>query len=116
MYNGVNFKRLKKNHDFLKVYRKGKSLAQHYIVMYYIANGLKFNRIGFSISKKVGNSVVRNRIRRLIFESFLLQQDKIEQGYDFVFIARKKASVAGFKEVSNNIERLLEKVGLKNKH
>lgn len=105
----MKIKHLKKNYEFLKVYRSGRSVAQKYLVMYYIKNEVKCNRIGVSISKKVGKSVTRHRIRRLIMESFRLQDLKLEKGFDFVFVARKPAAKAGFREVSNDIEVLIKK-------
>lgn len=108
----VKFDRLKKNHEFKRVYRRGRSMARRCIVMYYLPNGKDYNRIGFSISKKVGNSVVRHRIRRLIFESFRLLEDKIISGYDFIFIARFTASEAKFDEVENDLRCLFQKARL----
>ena len=57
---------LKKNRDFQQVYKKGTSFANRYLVMYVMDNGLEINRVGISVSKKVGNSVVRHRVKRLI--------------------------------------------------
>ena len=58
---------LKKNEDFQEVYKKGKSYANKYLVMYILKNELNYNRIGISVSKKVGNSVVRHRTKRFFF-------------------------------------------------
>ena len=66
---------LKKNRDFQTVYNKGKSLANSYLVMYVMDNGLEKNRLGISVSKKVGNSVVRHRLTRLIRESYRLSEE-----------------------------------------
>ena len=82
---------LKKNKDFQNVYRNGKSYADKYLVMYVLENGLESNRIGISVSKKVGNSVVRHRTTRLIRESYRLNQDNLKTGYDMVVIARQTA-------------------------
>ena len=60
---------LKKNKDFQYIYRKGKSYANKYLVMYVLENGTSQNRLGISVSKKVGNSIVRHRLTRLIRES-----------------------------------------------
>ena len=65
---------LKKNYDFQQVYRKGKSYANKYLVMYVLENNMDKNRLGISVSKKVGNSVVRHRITRLIRESYRLSR------------------------------------------
>ena len=79
---------LKKNCDFKKVYRTGKSFANKYFVMYVKDNKLNTNRLGISVSKKIGNSIVRHRITRLIRESYRLSEEKILQGLDIVVVAR----------------------------
>ena len=66
---------LKKNKDFQNVYRNGKSYADKYLVMYVLENGLESNRIGISVSKKVGNSVVRHHLTRLLRESYRLHEE-----------------------------------------
>ena len=63
---------LKKNDDFRNVYKKGKSFANRYLVMYVLENHTDKNRLGISVSKKVGNSVVRHRVTRLVRESYRL--------------------------------------------
>ena len=87
--------RLKKNFEFNTVYRRGNSFANDLLVLYIFKNRRNkdnnmnsYNKIGVSVSKKVGNSVVRSRCKRLISESFRLNYDNIKKGYDFVFIAR----------------------------
>ena len=65
---------LKKNHQFQFVYKNGKSYANKYLVMYVEENGTGRNRIGISVSRKVGNSVVRHRITRLVRESYRLHE------------------------------------------
>ena len=82
---------LKKNKDFQNVYRNGKSCANRNLVMYVMENGKSENRLGISVSKKVGNSVVRHRTTRLIRESYRLNQDNLKTGYDMVVIARQTA-------------------------
>ena len=79
---------LKKRSDFQIVYKKGKSFANRHLVMYKLKNDTDRNRLGISVSKKVGNSVVRHRVTRLIREAYRLNEDKFEQGYDFVIVAR----------------------------
>lgn len=82
---------LKKNKDFQTVYNSGTSFANRYLVMYVMENHLNRNRLGISVSKKVGNSVVRHRITRLIRESYRLNEGKFQIGYDIVVIARVRA-------------------------
>ncbi|MDZ5035136.1 ribonuclease P protein component, partial [Clostridium perfringens] len=87
--------RLRKNNEFKLVYRRGKSLANNLLVLYIYNNKknksedrLTYNKVGISVSKKVGNSVVRSRSKRLITESYRLNEKDIKTGYDFVFVAR----------------------------
>lgn len=86
-----NYHSLRNNKEFQMVYNEGKSKANKYLVLYYRKNGLEYNRLGISVSKKVGNSVVRHRTTRLIRESYRLNQDNLKTGYDMVVIARQTA-------------------------
>jgi len=81
--------RLKKNVEFQRTYRNGSYIATKALVAYVKPNNLKETRIGITVSKKYGKSVKRNRIRRLIIESYRLLKDKVKPGYDIVFVARK---------------------------
>ena len=74
--------------------------------------GNLYNKVGFSISKKVGKSVVRSRVKRLMRESFRLNYEKIEEGYDFVFIARMSINDKSFFEVEKSMMNLFKKAGL----
>lgn len=80
---------LKNNLDFQKVYKSGSSYADRYMVMYILENGRDTNRYGISVSKKVGNSIVRHRLKRIVRESVRLNSDKVRSGYDIVMIVRK---------------------------
>lgn len=82
---------LKNNFYFQQVYKKGKSYANKYLVMYVLENGQPFNRVGISVSKKVGNSVVRHRLTRLIRESYRLHENMFNSGLDIVVVARVRA-------------------------
>ena len=97
---------LKKNMDFQNVYKNGKSYANKYLVMYVLKNETKKNRIGISVSKKVGNSVIRHRITRLIRESYRLQEEMFNSGLDIVVIARSTAREVGFKEIESALMHL----------
>ena len=92
---------LKKNRDFQNVYRKGKSQANKYLVMYLWKNDSEKNRLGISVSKKVGNSVVRHHLTRLIRESYRLNEDKFQRGFDFVVIARPQAKNCSYHEIES---------------
>lgn len=97
---------LKKNHQFRSVYKDGKSNANKYLIMYIMENGLGINRVGISVSKKVGNSVVRHRVTRLIRESYRLHEDIFNSGLDIVIIARPGAAAVGYKEVESALLHL----------
>nr|WP_231293803.1 ribonuclease P protein component [Thermoanaerobacterium thermosaccharolyticum] len=104
--------KIKRSSDFKNVYRYGKSISNQYIVMYYLENNLGINRVGFSVSKKVGKSVIRNRYKRLLYENFRLLDRDLFKGYDIIFIARNKIVEADFYMVGNAMRRLLTKSSL----
>jgi len=111
--------RLRKNFEFKIVYRRGKSVANELLVMYILKNKRNkdkemnsYNRLGVSISKKVGNSVVRSRSKRLISESFRLNYDYILKGYDFIFIARNPIVDKNYFDVEKAMINLIKKAGL----
>ena len=97
---------LKKNSDFKNVYTHGKSYANKYLVMYVLENDLGKNRLGISVSKKVGNSVVRHRVTRLIRESYRLHENIFNSGLDIVVVARNSTSNAGYAEVESALLHL----------
>ena len=82
---------LKKNQDFKVVYQNGTSYANRLLVMYVLKNQHMKNRLGISVSKKVGNSVVRHRLTRLIRESYRLNEAEFENSLDIVVVARPQA-------------------------
>ena len=97
---------LKKNSDFQKVYRQGKSYANRYLVMYVLENHTEGNRLGISVSKKVGNSVIRHHLTRLIRESFRLHADMFNNGLDIVVIARSTARDISYHETESALLHL----------
>ena len=97
---------LKKNRDFQNVYRTGVSFANRLLVMYVKENKTETNRIGISVSKKVGNSVIRHHLARLIRESYRLQEDMFDSGLDIVVIARSTAREVGYHEIESAILHL----------
>lgn len=97
---------LKKNRDFQNVYRKGKSYANRYLVMYVLENETDGNRLGISVSKKVGNSVIRHHLTRLIRESYRLHEDMFNSGLDIVVIARSTARDISYQETESALMHL----------
>lgn len=104
---------LRKNNDFKEIYRTGKSFANKYLVMYVKKNNFSYNRIGISVSKKVGNSVVRHRITRLIRESYRLSEDSLLGGLDIIVVARVSAKGKDYSEIESALLHLfkLHKIG-----
>ena len=99
---------LKKNNEFQRVYRKGTSQANRYLVMYVLENHDRHmeNRLGISVSKKVGNSVVRHHLTRLIRESYRLHEEMFNSGLDIVIIARVTANNISYKEIESAVLHL----------
>ena len=97
---------LRKNSDFSKVYRQGRSKANYTVVLYVKENDSEQNRLGISVSKKVGNSVVRHRVKRLILESYRLQEDMFNSGLDMVIIARATAKDRSYHEIKSAVLHL----------
>lgn len=97
---------LKKNWDFQLVYKKGTSYANRYLVMYVLKNQLDRNRIGISVSRKVGNSVVRHHLTRLIRESYRLNEEKFACGYDMIVIVRVSGKEQGFRSLESALLHL----------
>ena len=100
------FKSLRKNWEFQAVYRNGKSKANRCFVMIVKKNDASSNRIGISVSKKVGNSIVRHRLTRLIRESYRLQEDRFQHGLDIVVIARAGAKGKTYYEIESALIHL----------
>ena len=102
---------LKKNNEFQKVYRKGTSQANRYLVMYVLENHDRHmeNRLGISVSKKVGNSVVRHRLTRLVRESYRLNEERFNRNLDIVVIARPAAKGRSYHEIESAFMHLAGK-------
>jgi len=96
---------LKLNRDFRRLYYKGSSAVHPLIVTYASKNRLGYNRIGITVTKKIGKAVCRNRCKRIIRAAFAQVNTQIEQGWDFVFVARMKTPQAK----STELEPVLKK-------
>lgn len=101
-----NFNSIKKNEEFKYIYKNGKSYANKYLVMYVSDRDTSVNRIGISVSKKVGNSVVRHRVTRLIRESIRLNEEQFARGYDIVVVARNTAKDKKYQDIESALLHL----------
>jgi ribonuclease P protein component len=103
---------LRKKSDFSALYNKGKSVKGKCLILIYRKNGLTYNRKAFLASKKVGNSVKRNRARRLMKESFRILENDVQTGYDILFVARYNIIYVKCNDVRNAMETALNKARL----
>lgn len=103
---------LKKNQDFRHCYENGRSYANRELVLYVCGNGLSGNRLGISVSKKVGNSVIRHRVKRLIRENYRLHEDGFNSGLDLAVIARMGAADADYDKIGRALLHLARKAGI----
>ena len=108
------FPSIKKNEEFKLIYRSGRSCANDSLIMYVLKQdkNRENKRIGISASKKVGNSVVRHRITRVLRECFRLHRDELKSGYDIVVIARQPAAAMGYEEMSRAFMNLCSRMGI----
>lgn len=105
--------RLRKNAQFKYTYRKGNSCANGFLTMVYVKSGPPASlRVGFSVSKKVGNSVVRNRVKRVLRAACRELLPHIRTGYMIIFIARKSAVSMTYQQALHAQQELLARAGL----
>lgn len=104
---------LRRKKDFTTIYNKGKSIGEKYVVLFYRKNNLDYNRTAFLASKKVGNSVLRNRARRLMKESYRELEKNLESGYDLIWIARNTICNLKCADVKKSMEAAIRKSGIK---
>lgn len=105
-------KSLKLNHIFRRLYRKGSSAAGKYLVLYCRRNGTEENRVGLTVSAKLGKAVVRNRLRRRLREIYRLNEARFQPGWDIVVVARSRAVSAPYRKLEKNYLSLAEGLGL----
>lgn len=103
---------IKENKDFKRLYYRGKKLSADCVAIYWRRTGAPGCRLGITVSSKIGKAVVRNRIRRLIRESYRLMEDRVATGFDLVVVARSKAARADFAAVRADLEKVLVKSGI----
>lgn len=103
---------IRQNHEFRSLYYKGGSKASGLLVVYFKKNRYGQSRLGITVSKKVGNAVTRNRVRRLIKENYRLMEPEIRDGYDVIIVARARMAEADFHAAGASLRMLLGKCGL----
>lgn len=110
-------RRIKKNKEFQEVFKKGESFANRQFVVYVLKKQEQEHfRIGLSVSKKIGNAVTRNRVKRYIRQVFLELQERIEVGNDYIIVARKPTSEMDFHETKSSLTHVLKRASVLKKY
>lgn len=107
-------KMLKKNYEFKNVLSKGKFFVGKYIIIYIKDNNKKENFVGIAVNTKIGKAVKRNRIKRVIRESYRLNKEKIKKGKDIVFLWNKNAEIkdANFYNINKDMLKIFDKANM----
>ena len=103
---------LKKNYEFRRLYAKGKSAVTPYFVIYCRKNSGRENRVGYTVSVKLGKAVTRNRIRRRLRETYRLNADRLAHGFDLVIVARSRSAEADFYKLEQAFIRACRELGM----
>ena len=106
---------LKENHLFRRAYQRGKTAADGRLALYVRRNGQRNNRIGFTVSTKVGCAVVRNRVRRRLREIYRVHEDRLISGVDVVVVARVRAAESRYGQLERSFLKLAGRLDLLNK-
>ena len=103
---------LKENHLFRRAYNRGKTAADSRLALYVRRNGQRHNRLGFTVSTKVGHAVVRNRVRRRLREIYRLNEDRLRSGFDVVVVVRMRAVDSRYRQLEKSFLKLADKLEL----
>ena len=103
---------LNRNTLFKRLYYRGKTVKTPFFTLYYMNVRASKNRVGFTVSKKIGKAVARNRARRLMYETFRLYEENILNGFYFVLVARSEILNTDFANIKKAMENTLKKSGL----
>ena len=104
---------LKENHEFRRLYQKGKSAVGGGMVLYCRKNRLDHNRLGLTVSTKVGGAVVRNRVRRRLREIYRAERENLLPGYDLVVVARARCAGARYGQMERDFRALVRRLELR---
>lgn len=100
---------IKSSREFTRLFHKGKSVSDKYLIINILPNNLPINRIGISIGKKVGKSVIRNRVKRLVRESYRYLEEDLKVGYDMLFIPRSSSAEAEYNDIFKSTKTIFKK-------
>ena len=103
---------LKKNHEFRRLYAKGRSAVSPTLVVYSRRNKSDGNRVGFTVTVKLGHAVVRNRVRRRLREIYRLREGELRRGYDLVIVARSRSADAAYRQLERDFLSCCARLGL----
>ena len=103
---------LKQNHEFRRLYSKGRNAASPYFAVYCRRTGRPYSRLGLTTGVKLGNAVKRNRVRRRMRELYRTNESKLRPGYDIVMVARTRAIFARYSDLESSVLRLMKKLEL----
>lgn len=104
--------RLRKDMEFKKVYNTGKNYYNRNLILYIRKNNLEETRVGYTITKKIGNAVIRNNIRRRMKEIYRLRFHSLKQGYDLIFIPKKNVVDISYKELESAMTHIMKIAGI----
>ena len=99
--------RIRKNMEFKNVYKTGRNYWNRNLVLYVKKNGLNETRVGYTITKKIGNAVTRNKMRRRMKEIYRLNFHNIKEGYDLIFIAKRSIVDIPYKELEGSMIHIM---------
>jgi len=103
---------LRMNYEFSRVYSKGRFLAGRHVVLHYLRRSGRVNRLGVTASRKIKGSVRRNRIKRLLRESYRLLENNLTVGYDLILVGRDTTDLPDYLTVSQEVQNLLQRSGI----